>query len=332
MSVVNEICLIADAKALVASEAFFDVSHDEMRTFVAILASNGKMTSYEKLSHEAGISIARAKSATALFLELGAVREADEFAVVEDEFAKKEDTVKSVEVAKSVRDECLKELFDECTVLLGRTDGLSSEEVKALSGLVTDKALGSEYVAALTAYLAEKWTAKDKKLTVNTIVREAERLLGKNIDTLETLEVYIINKENETRDEWEFRRVIGLFGRSPSDGERDAFRRWAEEYKYSVPIIKAAYNIAVLNISVNSNPVSYMDKVITAWHDAGYRTVEECLADHERGKHKNKAEAADKAPRGKRSAEAEKPRFSDFDSEDALKRALERSYGAKEDN
>ena len=141
-----------------------------------------------------------------------------------------------------------------------------------------------------------------------------------------------MKKETETGEEWEFRRVIGLFGRSPSDSEREAFHRWSGEYGYSVNIVKEAHSIACANIAVNSNPVPYMDKVITAWHSSGYTTLEECIADHNSGKHNFKSELDGKKSGAKKSREAEKPKFSDFDSEDALQRALLRSYGTTEDN
>ena len=331
MAAVSDLCFTVSLGVLEGREEFSEASREELRTLIAVISEAGVPTTYEKLSELAGVSLARAKSAVALWEELGVIKRVDELAFVTDEFTVKEETLTAKAASKTIRDENLKELFDECAVLLMRPEGLSGDEVKLLSALVSEGGLSAEYIAGLIAYMAEKQREKQKKLTVKEVVRKAESLLEKGIDTLEGLEIYIISKDSEAKGEWEYRRVIGLFGREPSDAERDAFRRWSSEYCYSTAIIKAAYNIACMNINVNSNPVAYMDKIIGSWYNAGCRTVEECLAEHERGKAENQVKEMQRRPAGKKTLEAEKPKFSDFDSEDALKRALERSYGT-EDN
>ena len=328
VAIVSDLCFTVALDMLKGREEFREASREELRTLIAVIGTEGVPTTYEKLSELADVSLARAKSAVALFEELGVIKRADELALVTDEFALKEATVTAKAASETIRDESLAELFDECAVLLMRPEGLSGDEVKVLSSLVSEGGLSSEYIAGLIAYMAEKFREKQKKLTVRDVVRKAESLIEKGVDTLEGLEIYIMNKDSEVKGEWEYRRVLGLFGREPSDAEREAFRRWSVEYCYSTAIIKAAYNIACMNINVNSNPVAYMDKIIGSWYSAGCRTVEECLAEHERGKTENQTKETARRPAGKKSCEAEKPKFSDFDSEDALKRALERSYGS----
>ena len=70
-----------------------------------------------------------------------------------------------------------------------------------------------------------------------------------------------------------------------------------------------------------------MDKVLTVWHEAGCKTVEECRALAASEKAKAEKDRADsQAARKKSKTEPEKPRYGDFDINDAFKAALERSY------
>jgi DNA replication protein DnaD len=97
------------------------------------------------------------------------------------------------------------------------------------------------------------------------------------------------------------------------------------EYGYSLPIINEAYNITV---AVKSKIVySYIDAILTAWYNAGCKTLEECKAKSEMIKHENFKNANNSSQKSKKNVEADTPKYTEFNSEDALLRALERSYG-----
>jgi DNA replication protein DnaD len=67
-----------------------------------------------------------------------------------------------------------------------------------------------------------------------------------------------------------------------------------------------------------------MDKVLSGWHAKGLSTLEECRAANS----VSKAAAEKPTPtRPKAKSKPEKPRYGDFDVNDAFAKALERSYG-----
>jgi DnaD/phage-associated family protein len=197
---------------------------------------------------------------------------------------------------------------------------LTTEDVKNLTALVTQYALSTDYIATLAAYLASKY-----KLTAVRLRDRAISLVGKGIDNTEALEVYIKDREKQSSSELEFRRLLGIYNRTTTEAERRAFNKWSDEFGYSTAVVGEAYSICVMN--TGSLSVPYMDKVLTVWHEAGCKTVEECraLVASEKAKaDKEKTEAP--TPRKRSKTEPEKPRYGDFDINDAFKAALERSY------
>ena len=121
------------------------------------------------------------------------------------------------------------------------------------------------------------------------------------------------------------RRLFGIYGRTLTKSEREHFARWMHEYCYSAAIIGEAYDVTVAAINRISLP--YINTILTEWHEAGCKTVEECRARINLRKHDKAKNANNNSQKTKKTATAETPRYADFNSEDALLRALERSYG-----
>jgi DnaD/phage-associated family protein len=141
---------------------------------------------------------------------------------------------------------------------------------------------------------------------------------------VEALEAYIAEKEASLGGvEWEFRRLLGIYGRSLSPSERAYFKKWSEEYDYSVTVVGEAFDIAVLNTKDGKADLRYMDSVLTDWHTAGCRTVTECRARCEA----KRLEVKQTEPKKKSKTVAQAPRYGNFDVQDAFEKALERSYG-----
>ena len=63
------------------------------------------------------------------------------------------------------------------------------------------------------------------------------------------------------------------------------------------------------------------------WHDAECKTLEECRARVNMRKQEKSKKANKSSQKSQKTVEAEVPKYADFNSEDALLRALERSYG-----
>ncbi len=309
-----------DLSALMRSESFSEASREELRALLALLANGGKADT-DTLVTLAGVSRPRLSSALALWEGSGVIHPED--GTLTEEFEERilgESFMEegSAEVAANIRDEGLRELIEECSSLMHRPS-LSTQEIKWLSATVTQLALTPEYVLTLAAHLADK-----AKLTVPALKNKAERLTNMGIDTLEELERYITDRADECAEDWEYRHLLGIYNRALTKYEKTMFRRWGKEYGYSVNIVGEAYDLCVANTGKLN--LAYMNKVLTAWRDAGCKTVEECRAKIEEERTAKKADTPAYS-RKKAHPESETPKYADFDTEDALMRALKRSYG-----
>ena len=324
----NEFCFITDLTDIAENECFREASAGELRVLLVLIEYNKRKISLDTLSELACVSEARVKSAITLFESAGILSKADGYAVIKDEFASQDIDKYSVSVAREIRDERLAELIEECAVLM-ESESLPTEDVKIITSLATDTTLAPEFILALAAFL--KSTLKEnKRLTAKKLRAEAEKLIAKDIDTLEALEAYIKNKSGEIRDEWEYRRILQMWSRPFSNTEREYIKKWSHEFGFSTAIVSEAYEKTILNTHVLSFP--YMDKLLTDWHEAGCKTLAECKARSEQTGAALKTERCEK-PRGTSGIkESATPKFSSFDSEDAMMRALERSYGKSTDD
>lgn len=309
--------------SVVSNPAFREASKEELRTLLALIECQGCVESESSLAHAAQTSVARCKSSLAFWQESGVISKTDAPTITEefeDRLLRGEiDETPAVVVAESIRDENLASLIDECAALIGCAC-LPNADIKNITALHTQYSLSAEYILTLAAYIASK-----EDLTVRKLCNKAIRLSDKGIDGVEALEEYIKNSESSSGAEWEFRRVLGIYGRNLSKSEKEYFAKWANEYGYSEQIISEAYDIAVMNTKSGRGDLRYMDSILTDWHTNGCKTVSDCLARAEASKLKRECEnTAKPKPRSK----PETPRYGDFDINDAFKKALERSYGA----
>ena len=312
---------------LSGNSALTEASKEELRVLLLLIELGGRVECVGDMAKAAAISEARCKSALAFWEESGVItaRDGDNPAII-NEFEEKLrpgeiDEVESVKVAESIRKEGLALMLEECAKQLGQAC-LSNAEVKSLTALHTQYGLAPEFVAILASYLSKKGALKVRRLC-----NEAIRLSGKKIDTVEALERYIDEKETTSGIEWEFRRLLGIHGRNLTPSEKGYFKKWSEEYEYSVSIVEEAFDIAVMNTKDSKGDLRYMDSVLTDWHNAGCKTVSECKA-RSAARHYTDKSAE---PKKRQKTDAPTPRYGNFDVNDAFKKALERSYGENED-
>ncbi len=312
---------------LSGSAALSEASREELRVLLALVAAGGAVESEDSLASLSLVSKARCISALSFWEESGVISRDDGNPTVSEEFAERlaPDEIyeeESLVVASQIRNENLASMLEECATLM-ELPALSNTEIKQISALCTQLALSPEYVLTLAAALA-----KQGKLRVGKLVSEATRLSGRGVDKLESLEAYISLTESAENNNqyWEYRRVMGIYNRNLSKSEQERFGKWEREFGYSAAIVSEAYDVAVESSSGKSVS-AYMDKVLTAWHKAGCKTVSECRAKREadRAIYASKAE-----PKKYKKSTPEKPRYGDFDIGDAFNKALMRSYGEED--
>ena len=326
----SDFCFSTELTRLFASDCFRDATADELKVLLAIVSENRKITDADRISELSGVSRARVLSAVTLWREAGVISELDAFAEIADEYSgAKCGRDGSLTVARDIRDEGLMELIEECAATMKRPT-LSAEEVKEIHSLYAEKSLSAEYIVTLAAYLQSKQKNGDP-LPIRKLIREGERLAGRGIETLEELELYLEKQSKTSSEEWEFRRLIGIYKRNLSEEELKFVGRWWGEFGFSSAIVGEAFNMATKQTN-DAVSLPYMDKILEAWHTAGCTTVEECKRASEsyRSELRSKNEEENKSPKNKKESTREVPKYSNFNSEDALMNALLRSYGDKD--
>ena len=312
----------ASLLGLCQNPAFTEASAEEMRVLLTLASLDGVPTEESDIARMAGVSGARCRAAIA-FWDGAGVLSINKTPGIVEEFeerlvAGEIDEEPAIKVAETIRDDSLAMMLEECATIMG-TPCLSNQEVANLTNLHKQYQLSAEYIVVLAAFLQSKG-----ELTIRKLCNKAISLEKKGIVTADDLEKYIVSLDSG--DEWEFRRIIGIYNRNLSQAEKDLFKKWSEEYGYGATIVSEAYDIAAIN--TNGASLSYMDRVLTNWFDAGCKTVSECRAHSESERAKSKAAKSEKKYSKSR---PETPRYGEFDINDAFEKALERSYGKKED-
>ncbi len=309
---------------------FTEASKEELRILLAIIAEKGNVD-INLLAKLACVTPARAKASLVLWEEVGVITPDNEMetATITEEFTNSTsydiaDAMTSIECAEMIRDNELASLISELERLMEKSS-FSSGEVKLISALYTELTLSEEYILTLAVYMVE---AKGR-ISVKRLADEAERLTKRGIDTAEALEVYFADKEKESGDMQEVKRMLGIYNRALSKKERELITKWFNEYNYSLEIIGEAFDITVINTGKLSLP--YMDKLIKHWYENGAKSLNEVRTLVERERSQREYEEKPKTPPRIPRAPKERPRFGDFDANDVFEKVLARSYGNDDD-
>ena len=198
---------------LIGSSAFSEASKEELRVLLALIQLDGRTESADVLAEAAGISPARCKAALAFWEESSIISIDDGTPLITEEFEERLmrgeiDVVPAVEVAESIRDEGLAAMIEECATLMNKPC-LGSDEVKNIVALNTQYSLTPEYIATLAAHLAGK-----NDLTIRRLCNEAIKLKDRGCGDVDSLLAYIKYMEESSGSEWEFRRILGIYGRN----------------------------------------------------------------------------------------------------------------------
>lgn len=309
-------------------QGFTEMTAPELRVLVALIENGGCLESAKGLAALSGTTEVRAVSTLTLLTEMGLIAPEGEDipvhgGIVEEfEYRIREGEIESqsaASVAKTIRDGNLAEMISECAVIF-EEPALSSEHTAILTALYTQYGLSPEYILTLAAYMATKG-----KPNASTLKNKAISLHKRGIDTVEELERYIGDLERENTADWELKRLFGIKGRNLSDAELAYFRRWCEEFDFTTEIVSSAYDICSVATGGKLS-LPYMDKILTEWHDAGCKTLEECRSHEEKNKVERREAYKPKAkPREKEKPKP--PRYGSFDVDEAFQAALRRSFG-----
>ena len=313
-------------------QGFTEMTATELRVLVALIENGGTLESPAELARLSATTEARAISTLTLLSEMGLIAPEDEEilprgSIVEEfEYRIREGEIEaqsSCEVAKTIRDGNLADMINECAALF-EEPAISSEHTAILTALYTQYGLSPEYILTLASYMASKG-----KPNVSTLKNKAISLHKRGIDTVEELERYISDCERENTADWELKRLFGIKGRNLSDAELAYFHRWCDEFDFTTEIISSAYDISSVAIGGKLS-LPYMDKILTEWHDAGCKTLDECRRHEEKNK-ADRREAYKPKTKPREKEKAKPPRYGSFDVDEAFRAALKRSFNDDEE-
>ena len=321
--------------SIIPRDVWDEASADELRLLTFVMTGADGYTQ-EEISSACGLSPARTKSALALWRESGIIQKSEPKAEPREtrspkvtlEFGESAvrlgtDEMTSGEVAKAIRDHALKELCDDIALMMSKPM-LNQMECMQIASLIEQYSVSKEYILMLAAHLLEDCEKKNKRFTTRLLANRVTTLIEKSIDTVEALEVYVERTLKESSAFGEYRRTLGIWDRALTKSERAAFETWIDVYGYGTEIVGAAYDITISN--TNKYNLKYLNRILSAWHDAGVKTLGDVDDYLEKHRSESAVTAPEKTKKKSGKASAETPLYSEFNSEDALMRALSRSY------
>ena len=199
----------------------------------------------------------------------------------------------------------LKNLIDACQEILNRI--FSPADLNKIVELCDYLSLTSDYILTLVYYCVQQG-----RNSVAYIYKKAYMLCDDGVSDVNALNVYIRAEEKRGETEYKLRTLFGIGDRAFTSKEREFLDCWLMKWGCDYPMLERAYEITINNTENHRMSMAYMNKVLSNWHDAGYKTVEEAdsaLAEYRRRK------------------ESEAQSASSFDTNEFFEAALKRSYG-----
>jgi DnaD/phage-associated family protein len=313
------------SKSLCEKEEFLEASKEELRVLIALIEVNGH-GDVDRLADLAGVSAARCRSALSLWQEIGAINDrsfAENGVSYEFDRTYSEDSAEltGVEVTEGIRDGNLADLITECARLMGKPM-LSALDTKRLTAAYLEYALSAEYIATLAAYIAE-----NEPLTISRLISRIKTITENGVLTLEDLLDYISTSDKDKTEIASVKRALNIFGRNLAPTEKKYVNKWMNDFEYSSKIIEMAYDITLMSLD-GKRDFRYMDAILTSWHKAGCKTLEQCeirnAEEGEKIREQYKSKLAESGGKGKKAKNT--PRYGSFDPDEALKMALGRSF------
>ena len=165
-----------------------------------------------------------------------------------------------------------KTLYGEVQRLLGKS--LNTEELKILLGFTRYLSLSPEVVSVLICYCKERARQKGslRAPSLRSIEKEAYAWAEQGIDTMEEAAAYIQSRNLQNSRIRRLMELLQIRGRSLTPGEEKYAKQWLE-WGFEEQVISMAYERTCLNTGGLS--WAYMNKILTRWNEAGWRTVEQ---------------------------------------------------------
>ena len=162
-------------------------------------------------------------------------------------------------------------LYGEVQRVLGRS--LNTEELKILLGFVRYLDLPAEVISVLVSYCKDISRQRSgRNPSLRAIEKEAYAWAERGIDTLEEAAAYIHSQNLRRSRLYQLMNLLQIRSRTLTPGETRYAQSWLD-MNFPEDVVALAYEKTCINTGGMNWP--YMDKILTRWKDAGYRTLEQ---------------------------------------------------------
>ena len=171
-------------------------------------------------------------------------------------------------------------LRGEVQRLLGRN--LNTEDLKILLGFLHYLGLPSDVISVLVSFCKDRARSRGKihAPSLRTIEKEAYHWAEQGIDTLEAAAAYILTQNNRNSQLSQLMDMLQIRGRNLTAAEERFANAWLE-MDFPKEVITMAYERTCLNTGgLNWN---YMNKILTRWQEAGFKTAEDIRTGDRKG-------------------------------------------------
>lgn len=171
-------------------------------------------------------------------------------------------------------------LRGEVQRLLGRN--LNTEDLKILLGFLHYLGLPSDVISVLVSFCKDRARSRGKihAPSLRTIEKEAYHWAEQGIDTLEAAAAYILTQNNRNSQLSQLMDMLQIRGRNLTAAEERFANAWLE-MDFPREVITMAYERTCLNTGgLNWN---YMNKILTRWQEAGFKTAEDIRTGDRKG-------------------------------------------------
>ncbi|MBE6799514.1 MAG: DnaD domain protein [Ruminococcaceae bacterium] len=207
--------------------------------------------------------------------EAGVLAKTDDAPTIEKKPAPKRKTAVLGNVIKPNREEVAKRgleceeiafILQEAELRFGRY--LRDSEKSTLTWLYDDQGLSASLILMIVGF-----AVSEGRPNIGFIERTAVEWVNDGVTDIESAEKRLVDMRNR-RSAWRVvETAMGLEHRSPSKAELETAEKWVNVWGYGRDIIRLAYETCVDNTSKFSMP--YIKKIMSEWHKAGVKTVED---------------------------------------------------------
>lgn len=175
------------------------------------------------------------------------------------------DVITAMDTDKGFRD-----IYGEVQRQMGRM--LNTEELKIILGFERYLGLSPDVICMLVSYCKKRAQQKNplRNPSLRSIEKEAYAWAEQGIDTMEEASAFIQKQNLRDSQIEQLKRILQIYNRQLTATENKYARQWLE-MGFEMDVIAIAYDRTCVNTGNMS--WSYMNRILTRWHEAGIHTV-----------------------------------------------------------